>query len=196
MDIDAYASASAMTEVPVSSSTRRIASTKLRMDAFWNARRYRTPETNVPTAPASATRSGTSVRPAAEYPRTRRSVKPCAAKESEKRATAAEGKRVSVQSKAPEPKTTRTICARKTTISAIAGRDQNKTCRAAIATCLTNSFFWPPAYAAANVGNAATEYEAPIIERGTLFKLNANMKTAMDPGASVAARAVRPTNAI
>src|SRR3989344_3025182 len=46
----------------------------------------------------------------------------------------------------------------------------------------------------ASVGNAATEYEAPTIDSGTLMRLYAKVKTAIDPAVSVDASIVSPRN--
>src|SRR3989338_8537971 len=139
---------------------------------------------SVAAATSAATKNGINVRPAAYYARTIRSIKPCATSESEKRAKAAAVRRVSVHVKAPEPSITRTTCARKMIMSATVGSDQKTTCRAAVPTWEIKALRSPLARAAASVGNAATEYEAPMIERGTACKLNAKVKIAIEPGAS------------
>src|SRR3569623_1234352 len=100
-----------------------------------------------------------------------------------KSASAAAESLVADQSNWPEPKMTRTICARRTIMRESAGIDQKNICRSASSIWRTNSARLHAAWKRASVGIAATEYETPLIASGTDCKFHANMKMAKDPTA-------------
>src|SRR3989339_273604 len=106
---------------------------------------------------------------------------PWARMETEKMAREAATRRVSSQEKDPEPRITRTICARSTMNRKITGRDQNTIALPADFKCFKNSSFLPSQKDFAKVGKAATAYDMPMILSGTDCRLKEKLKTELDP---------------
>ena len=98
-----------------------------------------------------------------------------------KRAKRAAVRRVASQSNAPVPRTTRTTCARKTTISPIDTTDQRMMCRALVQRMRVNSSRFSSADASESAGNAATAYEDPMSASGTASRFEAKVKTETAP---------------
>ena len=112
-----------------------------------------------------------------------------------KRASAAAVRRVSFQSKAPAPRMTRTILARRTIKRAVTGKDQNMMCLAEMAISIRNSSRLPLENNLDKVGKAAEEYETPMIVSGTDWRLLAKLKIEIEPPAMSEAKAIRKNEA-
>src|SRR5262245_36756298 len=104
----------------------------------------------------------------------------CAIMEIEKSASAAAVSFVSLQVNAPEPRTTRTICARKTMKRVASGIDQNIIWRIEESMQLVQRSISPFWKDSASIGNAATAYEMPIIMTVTVSRLNERLNTEME----------------
>src|SRR4051812_44910986 len=100
-----------------------------------------------------------------------------------KSAMAAAVSLVAVQSKAPDPSITLTICARSTIISAVNGRDQKIINREVICICSRNSFIFFSWNFRVSVGKAAREYDTPISDSAIVSWFQANDRTETEPGA-------------